>query len=320
MHSRSTASRLEWPRRHDGTLTRVATPLATEPAVNTARGDSSPGAAPAHERPVVVIDGGAHWRRWIADLSLYRGALRSLAWRNVRSRYKQATLGMSWALLQPIVQVGVFTVVFGMIAAVPSGGVPYPLFALSGLVLWNLFARIVGDGAVALVANQALITKLFFPRIYLVMAAGASALIDLLVSLALLTVTLVVYGHSPGATVWLAFPALAGVLLLSYGTAAMLSAINARWRDVQHTIPFVLQIGLFVTPVLYQNTMIPERWRWLIALNPMTGFIEVFRAAVLNLPMPGSRTLLVSLGVSVAVIIFGVWSFRRSEATVVDVV
>jgi lipopolysaccharide transport system permease protein len=288
--------------------------------VNPARGEPRGGAPPAHEPPTVVIDGGAHWRRWLADLSLYRGALRSLAWRNVRSRYKQATLGMAWALVQPTVQVGVFTVVFGMLADVPSSGVPYPLFALSGLVLWNLFARIVGDGAVALVANQALITKLFFPRIYLVIAAGASAVIDLLVSLALLVVLLIFFGHAPGATVWIAFPALAGVLLLSYGAAALLSAINARWRDVQHTIPFVLQIGLFVTPVLYQNTLVPERWRWLIALNPMTGFIEVFRAAALDLPLPASGTLLVSLGVSVAVIVFGVWAFRRSEATVVDVV
>jgi lipopolysaccharide transport system permease protein len=178
----------------------------------------------------------------------------------------------------------------------------------------------VGDGAIALVANQALITKLFFPRIYLVIAASASALIDLLVSLALLVTIMIVFGRGPGVTIWLAAPALAGVLLLSYGMAAMLSAINARWRDVQHTIPFVLQIGLFVTPVLYQNTLIPERWRWLIALNPMTGFIEVFRAAVLDLPIPGSATLLISLGVSIAVILFGIWSFRRSEATVVDVV
>jgi lipopolysaccharide transport system permease protein len=288
--------------------------------VNPARGEPRRDAPPAHEPPTVVIDGGAHWRRWFADLSLYRGALRSLAWRNVRSRYKQAVLGMSWALVQPLVQVGVFTVVFGVLANVPSGGVPYPLFALGGLVLWNVFARIVGEGAVSLVANQSLITKLFFPRIYLVIAAGASALIDLVVSLALLATLLVVFGHAPGGTVWMAVPALAGVVLLAYGTAALLSSINARWRDVQHTIPFVLQIGMFVTPVLYQNTLIPERWRWLIALNPMTGYIEVFRAAVLDLAMPPAGTLLVSLGVSVAVILFGVWSFRRAEATVVDVV
>lgn len=298
----------------------MATPITTDSGVTTARGEHRPDAPSTHDRPTVVIDGEAHWRRWFADLALYRGALRSLALRNVRSRYKQATLGMSWALLQPLVQVGVFTVVFGVLANVPSAGIPYPLFALPGLILWNLFSRIVGDGAISLVANQSLITKLFFPRIYLVVAASASALIDAVVSFGLLVAVMIFFGHAPGTTVWLVVPALLGVLMLSYGMAALLSSINARWRDVQHTIPFALQVGLFVTPVLYQNTLIPERWRWLIALNPMTGYIEVFRAAVLDLPLPGSRTLLMSLGVSVAVIIFGVWSFRRSEASVVDVV
>jgi lipopolysaccharide transport system permease protein len=222
--------------------------------------------------------------------------------------------------VQPIVQVGVFTVVFGVLANVPSAGIPYPLFALPGLILWNLFGRIVGEGAVSLVANQSLITKLFFPRIYLVVAASASALIDAVVSFALLAAAMIFFGHAPGAAVWLIAPVLAGVLLLSYGMAALLSSINARWRDVQHTIPFALQVGLFVTPVLYENSLVPEQWRWFIALNPMTAYIEVFRAAVLDLPLPASRTLLVSIGVSVALIVFGVWSFRRSEATVVDVV
>ena len=273
-----------------------------------------------HDVPVIVIDGRSSWRRWFADLYLYRGALQSLAWRNVRSRYKQAALGMAWAVVQPAVQVGVFTVLFGRLVKVPTGGVPYPVFALAGLLAWNLFNKVANDGAVSLVANQNLIMKLFFPRIYLVLAAGASALLDLVVSSVLLVVLLLVYHIAPTVQLWLAVPALIGMLLFSFGFAALLAAVNARWRDVQHTLPFMLQIGLFVTPVIYQNTFVPERWRWLLAINPLTGLIEVFRAAVLGTKLPELWVLELSLGVSVAMTVAGVWLFRRSEATIVDVV
>ena len=287
----------------------AATPVAvTEPRPST------------EELPVVVIDGSAHWKRWWADLHLYRGALYSLAWRNIRSRYKQAALGMAWAVLQPVVQVSVFTVLFGMIARVPAGDVAYPLFALSGLLPWNLFAKILADGATSLSANQSLITKIFFPRIYLVLAAGASAVLDALITVLLLAGLMVAFAHPPGPNAWLAIFALAGVLLLSYGVAALMAAINARWRDVQHTIPFIVQIGLFVTPVLYQHTLVPERWRWVVALNPLTGFIDVFRASMLGLALPDARLLLTSFAVALVVVAFGAWYFTRVEASVVDVV
>ncbi|MGI9076486.1 MAG: ABC transporter permease [Gemmatimonadaceae bacterium] len=270
--------------------------------------------------PVVVIDGSAHWKQWWLDLYLYRGALQSLMWRNVRSRYKQAVLGMAWAVIQPTVQVVVFTVVFGRLASVPSGGVPYPLFALAGLLPWNLFAKVINDGAVSLVANQHIITKLFFPRIYLVLAVGASALLDALVTLAALAALMVWYGLTPDAGALFAVPALVGVIVLSYGLAALLAAINARWRDVQHTLPFLMQVALFATPVLYQTSYLPSRWRFLLALNPMTGLIEIFRGSILGLGLPEVRIVVVSLGVSFAAIVAGVWYFTRSEATIVDVV
>ncbi len=284
----------------------VASPVLDE------RGDDSV--------PVIVIDGKSPWRRWFADLYVYRGALQSLAWRNLRSRYKQAALGMTWAVVQPAVQVLVFTVLFGRLVKVPTGGVPYPVFALAGLLTWNLFNKIVNEGAVSLVANQNIITKLFFPRIYLVIASGASALLDAAVTSLLLVVLLAVYHIAPTGQLWLAVPALAGVLLFSYGFAALLAAINARWRDVQHTLPFLLQVGLFVTPVIYQVTFVPERWRWLLALNPLTGLIEIFRAAVLGTPVPEGWVVELSLIMSVAATLAGVWLFRRSEATIVDVV
>lgn len=274
----------------------------------------------AEDLPVIVIDGSSAWRRWFADLVVYRGAFQSLAWRNIRSRYKQASLGMTWAVVQPAVQVLVFTVLFGRMVKVPSGGVPYPVFALVGLLAWNLFSKVVSDGAVSLVVNQGIITKLFFPRIYLVLASGASALVDAAVTVVLLVILMAAYHIAPTIRILLALPVLAGVLLFSFGFAALLAAVNARWRDVQHTIPFVLQIGLFVTPVIYQNSFVPARWRWLMALNPLAGLIEGFRSALLGMPLSSPWLVEVSLVVSALMTILGVWLFRRSEATVVDVV
>lgn len=268
----------------------------------------------------MVIDGSAHWKRWWADLYLYRGALYSLVRRNIRSRYKQAGLGMLWAVLQPAIQVSVFTLLFGIVAKVPSGGVPYPVFALCGLLPWNAFAKILGDGAIALSANQALITKIFFPRVYLVIAAGASAVLDALVGLVLLVVAMITFSVAPGPYVLVALPALAGMMLLAFGLAALLAAVNARWRDVQHTIPFVLQIGLFVTPVLYRDSLLPADWRWIVGVNPLSGFIEIFRSSVLGLPLPEARFLLTSFLVAITAVVFGAWYFTRVEASVVDVV
>jgi lipopolysaccharide transport system permease protein len=272
------------------------------------------------ELPVVVIDASTNWRRWLADLYAYRGALRSLVWRNVRSRYKQAALGASWAVLQPLIQVGVFTVVLGVLARVPSGGVPYPVLVLAGLIPWNLFQKVVTEGSASLVHNQHIITKLFFPRIYLVVASGASALVDAVVAIGVLVALMLVYGVAPGPLVWIAVPALAVVVLVSYGLAALLAAVNARWRDVQHAIPFLLQIGLFVTPVLYPGRSVPQRWRWLVDVNPLAGLVEAFRASVLGTAFPDGRRLAISGLASAVLLVAGVAYFTRSERTLVDVV
>jgi lipopolysaccharide transport system permease protein len=285
---------------------------AQVPATSSARSGRS--------LPLVTIDSTGGWTRWFADIRDYREALYSLAWRNVRSRYKQAALGMSWAFIQPAVQVGVFTVLFGMIARVPSGDVPYPLFALAALLPWNLFARIVSDGSQSLVANQHIITKLFFPRIFLVLAGGASAFLDAAVAAFLLVVFMIGYKMPPGSTVWMVIPALAGLSVFAYGFAALLAAINARWRDVQHTVPFLLQIGLFLTPVLYPPVVVPQRVRWLAALNPLTGWIGLFRASALGSPLPSTDVLAQSFAVSLFITIFGFWYFARAERTIVDVV
>lgn len=272
------------------------------------------------ELRVTVIDGKARWQRWWVDLVEYRGALYSLAWRNIRSRYKQAALGMAWALIQPAIQVGVFTVLLGVIGRVPSGGVPYPVFALAGLLPWNAFSKVVTDGSQSLVTNQHIITKLFFPRIYLVLASGASAMVDAVVTFAMLCGFGVYYDVPITTGALLLIPAFAGLVFFSLGFAALLAAMNARWRDVSHAVPFLLQIGLFVTPVIYPTSLIPDRWHWVAAVNPLTGWIALFRAAAIGTPLPDSSTLVVSIVLSVALATFGLWYFTRAERTIVDVV
>ncbi|MDQ3696846.1 MAG: ABC transporter permease, partial [Gemmatimonadota bacterium] len=222
-------------------------------------------------------------------------------------------------VLQPVLQAAVFTLLFSRLAST-SLGVPYVLFALAGLVLWNLFAKIVNEGAASLVTNQHIITKLFFPRIYLVLASGASALVDLAISALLVVALMAWYGVSPSLALPLAAAALAGIIVLSFGAATLLAAINARWRDVQHTLPLLLQIGILVTPVGYRSDVVPPEYRWVLAVNPLTGWLELFRGAVLGLPMPDARTIGFSATATVAIALFGVWYFRRAESTIVDVV
>jgi len=313
------ASRAEAGAAKEASRGRVGAPAKSDsearlvPAVERLRNEETPA-------QVIVVDGATHWRRWWADLYVYRGALYSLAWRNVRSRYKQAALGVLWAVIQPAVQVLVFTLLFGKMAKIPSGGVPYAVFVLAGLLPWNLFSKVVSDGAVSLVTNQNIMSKLFFPRLFLVLAAGGSALIDAAVTLVLLLLMIVMQGVGLGAGAMLALPALAGVLVLAYGFAALLAAVNARWRDVQHTLPLILQLGMFATPVVYQSGFLPSKWRWFLAFNPLTGYVELFRSAMLGLPLPEARLLFVSGGVSVIIVVGGLWLFRHSELTLVDVV
>jgi lipopolysaccharide transport system permease protein len=281
---------------------------------------SDPAGIAPRDLPVVVIDSRLHWKQWWLDLFVYRGALYSLGWRNLRSRYKQAALGIGWALLQPLLQVAIFTLLFGRIARIDTQGIPYPVFALAGLVVWNLFAKIVGDAAVSLVVNQHIITKLFFPRLYLVLASGASAIADALVGVVLLLGLCVLYGVEPSRSVALAGPLLVATVVAATGLGAFLAAVNARWRDVQHTLPFLLQIGLFVTPVLYPASVVPERWQWALAINPLAGLVTGFRASVLGLPLPPARIMVTSLILAGVLLVAGVWRFTRAERTIVDVV
>jgi homopolymeric O-antigen transport system permease protein len=263
-------------------------------------------------------------RGWVSlnlgEIWAYRELLYFLVWRDLKVRYKQTVLGAAWAILQPVLTMLVFTVVFGRLAKVPTGGVPYPIFVFTALLPWQLFAHALTESGNSLVVHQSLLTKVYFPRLVLPLAAVMAGFADFGIALLVLVGMMLHYGISPGAGC-LALPlfvALAAATALAAGT--WLSALNVRYRDVRYTIPFLTQIWFFVTPVAYPSELVPERWRAWLGLNPMAGVVEGFRWALLGRP-PGTDLLrTVSTFVVLLFLAGGVIYFRRSERRFADVV
>src|SRR5687768_9327785 len=255
---------------------------------------------------------------WLKDLWDYRDILVALSARDLRGKYKQALLGAVWSIVQPVTQVGLFTFVFQGVAHI-STPVPYRVFALAALLPFNLFQQIVTKGTPGFVVAQGIVTKVYFPRLYTVAAASASALVNAAITLVLLALALVWFRHPVSTSVLLTIPILAGVLLLGLGGAALLGAINARFRDVQHALPLLMTLLLFVSPVLYPLTEVPASVRTLAMLNPVSGLVDGFRAAVLGAE-PYSRALVwTALAVSVGIFVIGVSVFERTQAKLIDV-
>jgi lipopolysaccharide transport system permease protein len=255
----------------------------------------------------------------LAELWAYRELLYFFVWRDVKVRYKQTFLGAAWALAQPLMTMVMFSVFLGRLARVPSDGVPYPLFVLSALIPWGYFAAAVGSGSNSLVGNQVLLSKVYFPRLLVPMAAVVTPLVDAGVAFGLVIVALAWAGVPVSASVlWLPV-----FMLLAVATAlaasVWLSVLNVEYRDIRHLIPFLIQFWLFATPVVYPASLVPERWRALYALNPMSTVVEGFRWALLGTKMPSGNPL-VSAGLALVVLFGGMLYFRRLESTFVDVI
>jgi lipopolysaccharide transport system permease protein len=250
----------------------------------------------------------------------HRELLGFFVWRDVKVRYKQTLLGAGWAVLQPTLTMLVFTLFFGRLAGVPSGGVPYPLFALAGLLPWQMFAHALSESGNTLVAHQSLITKVHFPRLVLPLAAVISGLVDLACASIVLVGLMAYYGIAPGAAI-VALPLfvlLAVVTALAAGV--WLSALNVRYRDVRYTLPFLIQTWLFVTPIAYPSSLVPAAWRPLYALNPMAGVVEGFRWALFGAPADAPAMAAIAAPLVLVVLAAGLVYFRRSERTFADVV
>jgi lipopolysaccharide transport system permease protein len=254
----------------------------------------------------------------ILDVFRYRELLWTLASRDVRVRYKQAALGILWALLQPVAQMVVFTVVFNKVAGIRSGSsVPYPVFCLSGLVVWTMFSSGLSAASDSLVNNASLITKVYFPRVIVPTAAIVPPMVDFAVAFALLVPMMPIYGVPLRATLLLALPIAALAPLCAIAVGLWTSALNIYFRDVRYALPFFLQSLIFVTPVFYPSSLVPERYRALLALNPMAAVIDGFRAAVLGEPMPFERLAWAALAILLIGLGGFVW-FRRMERSFAD--
>jgi lipopolysaccharide transport system permease protein len=257
--------------------------------------------------------------RTLSDLWAYRELLYFFIWRDVKVRYKQTLLGAGWAIIQPLMTMVVFTIFFGHLAKVPSDGLPYPVFSLMALVPWTYFASALAGCSTSLSGYQHIISKVYFPRLIIPIAAVVAPLVDFAIGFVILVGFMAWYRIVPGPSiVWL--PAL---MLLALATAAgvgvWLAALNVRYRDVRYVVPFVVQLWMFATPVAYPASLVPARWRAVYGLNPMAGVIEGFRWALAGGPPPGVITL-VSAAVVIVLIAGGAVYFRKLEGTFADVI
>lgn len=274
-----------------------------------------------NQTPVIYIKPSKGWLSVnFAELWRYRELIYFLTWRDIKVRYKQAVLGLAWALLQPILTVLIFTVVFGVLLKTPSQGLPYPLFAISALLPWQLFANALQRSSISLVGNSNLITKIYFPRLAIPLSSVAAALMDFAVSFLVLIGMMVYYRYMPGLNMlWLPVIILFA-LLTALAVGLWLSAINVQYRDVQHMVPFIIQVWMYASPIVYPIDIIPEGiWRTLYGLNPMVGVIQSYRWALLGGDQPDA-TMLISIIVVIVLLVSGIYYFRRMEKTFADIV
>jgi lipopolysaccharide transport system permease protein len=255
----------------------------------------------------------------LRQLWTYRELLLFLIWRDIKLRYKQTALGATWVIIQPLFTMLLFTLFFGKLARMPSDNIPYPLFAYAGLVPWTFFSNAITSSGQSLVGNSQLISKVYFPRIYIPAGAVSAGLLDFAIASVLLAPMLIYY-HINLTWQILLLPAFALLAtLLALGVGMWLAALNVKYRDIRYAIPFLVQLWLFASPVIYPASLVPDKWKWVLAINPMTGVIEGFRSALLGTKFDTS-TIASSVGITLLILILSFLAFRRVEDSFADVV
>src|SRR5271169_1946152 len=272
------------------------------------------------DRHLLVLEPGRAERHYWRDLWHYRELFAILAWRDVAVRYKQTVIGVAWALIRPFLTMVVFTVLFGRLAKLPSdGAAPYPIMVFAGMLPWFLFSSGLSEASGSLIANAGLVSKVYFPRLIIPTASAAVALVDFLVNVAMLAVLMLWFGFDPGWRALLLPLFVALAVLASLGPALWIAALNVKYRDVRFIIPFLVQFGLYVSPVGYSSTIIPQQWRLLYSLNPVVGVIDGFRWCILGgqsqLYLPG---FVLSIVVTIFFLWLGIRQFRKMEKSFAD--
>ncbi|HAM51932.1 MAG TPA: phosphate ABC transporter permease [Nitrospiraceae bacterium] len=272
-------------------------------------------------KPTIVIQPAKNFFQFdLADIWRYRELLYFMAWRDIVVRYKQTAMGASWAVIQPLITMVIFTLIFGRLAKIPSDGVPYPVFAFTALLPWTYFSQALTRSGNSVVSSANLITKIYFPRLLIPLAASISPLVDFFFSF-LLLLALMAWYHVGLTWGLLALPLFLGFAFLSsLAIGLWLAALNVRYRDVGYVIPFLTQVWMYASPVVYPVSVVPEKWRLLYGLNPMAGVIEGFRWALLGKQSPDFSVIAISTGVVMAMLFGGIVYFRRSESTFADII
>ena len=276
---------------------------------------------PKFELPTLRIAPSKGWVPLkLKDLWEYRELLYFLVWRDIKVRYKQTALGATWAVIQPFFTMVVFSLFFGRLAGMPSDGIPYPIFSFAALVPWSFFANGLSQSSNSLVGSSNLITKVYFPRLIIPLASSFSGVVDFLIAFAVLIVMMLYYSLLPTLNVlWLPLFFLLA-MVTSLGVGLWLSALNVEYRDVRFIVPFITQFWLFVTPIAYPSSLLPEPWHTLYGLNPMVGVVEGFRWALLGTKTAPGPIIAVSSAAAIVILITGAFYFRRMEKTFADIV
>lgn len=269
--------------------------------------------------PFIVIEPPRHWLEVrLGELWIYRDLFYTLSLRDIKVRYKQTVLGAAWVIVQPLTGMIVFTVVFSKMANLSTDNIPAPLFYYSGLLAWTFFSQTVSGASQSLIEGSRLISKVYFPRIMIPASAVGYTLLNLIISMALMVPLMLYYRIVPSATLLL-LPLLMMLLLMAaLGIGILIAALNVKYRDFRYVVPFMLQVWMFATPVVYPADMIPVSWRWFASLNPMVGMVNGFRASLLGLT-PDWTMVGISAAVSIIILIFGVAYFRRAEDEMADI-
>ena len=269
----------------------------------------------------LIIEAGKTERQYWHDLLRYRDLFYFLAWRDILVRYKQTVVGVGWAVLRPLLTMIILSVVFGKLAKMPSGDVPYPILVFSGMLPWQFFATALSESGNSLVSNAGMISKVYFPRLILPASSVITSLVDFLISAVIMAALMAWYGYLPSANV-LFLPLFIGMAFaIAFGAGLWIAALMARYRDFRFILPFIVQFGLYMSPVGFYSNVVPAQWRLLYSLNPLVGVIDGFRWAILGrehtIYLPG---FLLSLGLIAVLVGTGVWYFRKTEKTFADVI
>ena len=269
----------------------------------------------------IIIKPSSGWAALnLKDLWIYRELVYFMTWRDLKVRYKQTLLGASWAVLQPFLTMVVFSIFFGGLAKVPSDNVPYPIFSFTALLPWTLFSKALLDASKSLVSSSHIITKIYFPRIILPLASILAGIVDFFIAFVVLLGMMVFYKIAPTVNIWTLPFFLLLALVTALGVGLWLSALNVLYRDINYATHFITQFWMFVTPIAYSSTMIPDKWKLIYSLNPMAGVVNGFRWALLGIGEGPGADLLVSVVVAIVLLISGLIYFKRTERLFADMV